>query len=70
MESLFNIESVMKQLVNFGTTYGLQVIGAVVILIVSRIVAGSHQLSKSKGTAEMALICSSVFLSVIMMEIH
>ena len=34
------MESLVKQLVTFGTTYGLQVIGAILILILGRIVAG------------------------------
>ena len=32
--------SIVEQLITFGTTYGLQVIGAVLILIVGRIAAG------------------------------
>ena len=34
------MESLTKQLVTFATTYGLQVVGAILILIFGRIAAG------------------------------
>ena len=40
MESIVNVQSLLSQLTTLGTTYGLQVIGAIVILIVGRIAAG------------------------------
>ena len=40
MESIVNVQSLLGQLTTLGTTYGLQVIGAIVILIVGRIAAG------------------------------
>ena len=40
MESVVNVQSLLSQLTTLGTTYGLQVIGAIVILIVGRIAAG------------------------------
>ena len=40
MESIVNVQSLLSQLTTLGTTYGLQVIGAIVILIAGRIAAG------------------------------
>jgi small conductance mechanosensitive channel len=40
MESMVNVQSLLNQLTTLATTYGLQVIGAIVILIVGRIAAG------------------------------
>jgi len=34
------MDKVLDQLVTWGTTYGLQIIGAIIILIVGRIFAG------------------------------
>jgi len=35
------VENVVDQLVTFGTTYGLKIIGAIIIIIVGRIIAGA-----------------------------
>jgi small conductance mechanosensitive channel len=57
MESIGNVQSLLSQLITLGTTYGLQVIGAIVILIVGRIAAGIGRnlvkklLSKAKQEA-------------------
>jgi small conductance mechanosensitive channel len=57
MESIANVQSLLSQLITLGTTYGLQVIGAIVILIVGRIAAGIGRnlvktlLSKAKQEA-------------------
>jgi small conductance mechanosensitive channel len=41
VETTSNVGQVVDQLIAFGTTYGLKIIGAILILIVGRIVAGS-----------------------------
>ena len=54
------IKPVVDQLTTFGTTYGLQIIGAIIILIVGRIAAGvcrsvAHRLLE-KGKADPAIV--------------
>ncbi len=54
------VKPIIDQLVTFGTTYGLQIIGAIIILIVGRIAAGIcrsvvHSLLE-KGKADPAIV--------------
>jgi small conductance mechanosensitive channel len=54
------MQKIVEQLVSFGTTYGLQIIGAIIILIVGRIAAGVgrsvvHRLLE-KGKADPAIV--------------
>jgi len=60
------MQEVLQRLISFGTTYGIQVIGAIIILIVGRIVAGmgrklvARMLEKSKSDPAIISFFSSL----------
>jgi small conductance mechanosensitive channel len=66
------IQPIIDQLVTFGTTYGLQIIGAIIILVVGRIAAGicrsitTRLLEKAKADPAIVTFAGSlVFIVVI-----
>ena len=66
------IHPIIDQLVSFGTTYGLQIIGAIIILVVGRIAAGicrtitTRLLEKAKADPAIVTFTGSlVFIVVI-----